>query len=87
MDVSNRAPNGEALSVVTGSDTPQGGPELLAALVALTGLPEPLVQEELVGILESAGHSPATLTLDQLRSAMMAYLESMQGELLGVEEN
>jgi hypothetical protein len=43
----------------------------------LTGLPEPLVQQELHEILESAGQNAGSVTLDALREAMLLYLEAM----------
>lgn len=60
----------------TGQDETIAGGELVKTLLTSTGLPESWVGEELGTILESAGHSPATLTLDELRSAMLAYLET-----------
>jgi len=59
----------------------QTGSELVDTVVSFTGLPETLVGEELGSILESAGHSPETLTLEQLRAAMVAYLESTLSDL------
>lgn len=67
MDVSNQ--------------TTPGGEELIEQVASLTGLPEPWVHQELGRIVENAGHSPGTLTLEQLREAMLAYLESLQHEL------
>lgn len=67
MDVSNRAEQNQV-----------GGHELIDTVVSLTGLPEGLVQEELGQIIQNAGHSTSTVTLDQLREAMLAYLESVQ---------
>jgi hypothetical protein len=52
------------------------GGELIQTLLSSTGLPEDVVGEELGNILESAGASPATLTIDELRTAMLAYLEA-----------
>lgn len=66
MDVSNREqPNGE---------------ELIDQIVSLTGLPQPLVHEELRHILQHSKQvldSEGPLTLDQLREAMLAYLEEL----------
>ena len=53
----------------------QGG-DLVRELLSSTGLPTEAVGEELGAILESAGASPQTLTLEELRSAMLAYLDS-----------
>ena len=52
------------------------GNELVRTLLSSTGLPESLVGEEFGTILESTGHSASTLTLEQLRAAMLAYLET-----------
>ena len=57
------------------------GKELISELVTATGLPEPLMHEELDGILASSGHSADELTLEQLRSAMVAYLESIHRDM------
>ena len=72
MDVSkNEKTNNEDL----------GGQELIETLVSLSGLPEPLAHEELDEILKMSGHTPGTktdLTLDQLRAALLVYLEALQ---------
>lgn len=60
---------------------PTGG-ELLAAVVALTGLPESQIQDELGAILSTSGVNPANLTLDDLRTAMAAYLDFVQKDLM-----
>lgn len=54
-----------------------GGQQLLDTVAELTGLPEPLVQQELHEILESAGQNAGSVTLDALREAMLLYLEAM----------
>lgn len=71
MDVSNQA-----------DMTVPDGKALVEAVAELTGLPSDLAQQELGQIIESAGHSEGTLTLEQLREAMIAYLESLQAELV-----
>jgi hypothetical protein len=68
-----------------------GGQELLDTVAQLTGLPEPLVQEELHEILESAGQNAGSVTLEQLRQAMLMYLEALaepleRAELAKLEE-
>ncbi|MCM2276544.1 MAG: hypothetical protein NDJ89_00525 [Oligoflexia bacterium] len=69
MDVSNHAQK----------NRPEpDGQELIETVVSLTGLPQPLMEQELGEILEGAGISSNTCTLEQLRSAMLAYLESIQ---------
>jgi hypothetical protein len=64
MDVSNR------------HEEPTGQ-DLLDSVANLTGLPEPLVQQELQDIIESAGADAGSVTLEQLRQAMLLYLESL----------
>jgi hypothetical protein len=59
----------------------EGGKELISTVVSLTGLPEDLVARELEGILVRAGCKPESLTLDDLRIALMAYLDSMHNDL------
>ena len=54
------------------------GPELLSTVASLTGLPEPLISEELRQILCENGHETESLTLEQLRHALLGYLESMR---------
>lgn len=56
------------------------GEELLRTIVDLTGLPEGFAQKELHEILDSSGESPETranITLDELRAALIRYLETM----------
>ena len=55
-----------------------GGHELMQQVVTLTGLPDELVHDELEMILASAGQKPGDLTLEGLRSAMLAYLEELE---------
>lgn len=57
-----------------------GGQSLVQTVVSLTELPEPLVHQELDQILQASGHRSESLTLEQLRAAMMSYLEAMQVE-------
>jgi hypothetical protein len=72
MDVSNR------------DNSPQENePDLIRQLVSLTGLPEHLAYREVDRILEANGQKSAEVkTLDDLRAAMLAYLEAMQSELM-----
>jgi len=57
------------------------GEKLVRALVSLTGLPENVAYGELKNILSPAGIPQEELTLDQLRSALMAHLEALDAEL------
>jgi hypothetical protein len=59
------------------------GQELIKAVVSLSGLPESLARLELDHILDSAGQSSQNLTLEQLRYALVAYLEAMNDDFLG----
>lgn len=54
------------------------GQDLIEKLVSLTGLPPNLANGQIDEILQMAGQNPESLTLDQLREAMLNYLESMQ---------
>jgi hypothetical protein len=66
MDVSNR----EVL----------GGEELIQAVISMTGLPENLAQGELERILRATGHDAQNLTLDDLRQALVMYLETLHDQ-------
>lgn len=61
--------------------TSGNGEELLEEVASLTGLPPDWVQTELTKIVTNSGHTPEDLTLDELRSSMLAYLEEMQKDL------
>jgi hypothetical protein len=63
-----------------------GGQELIEAVVSATGLPGNLVEDELQTIIRNTGHAPTDLTLDKLREAMIAYLESTYKDLALLEE-
>jgi hypothetical protein len=63
-----------------GSSSEVGGQELIRTVVSLTGVPENLMTEELGSILELSGQDANTLTLDQLRQAILVYLESLEKE-------
>jgi hypothetical protein len=71
MDVSNRE----------GPD----GSQLIDVLVSLTGIPAPLMQQELEKILQFTGREAENLTLDELRSALASYLENVQNDLFTEE--
>ena len=44
-------------------------------------MPGALIHQELSEVLDGVGHDPSTLTLEQLREAMLAYLESFGPDL------
>jgi hypothetical protein len=56
---------------------PLDGHALVSEVVQHTGLAGNLIEPELSAIIEGAGHSASTLTLEQLRAAMLTYLESL----------
>ena len=58
------------------------GEELIHTLESLTGIPKSLICQELDRILGQTGKSVTNLTLEELRGALMVYLESLQNELL-----
>jgi hypothetical protein len=53
------------------------GNELFELLVQLTGIETSRIRSELAPFLERMGLSPATLTLDDVRRVMIAYLEEL----------
>jgi len=76
MDVSDRQ-NRTSDQATTDQAANLGGTELLETVVSLTGLPEELMQKELSRILESCGRDRNNLTLDDLRFALLSYLETL----------
>jgi len=58
------------------------GEDLLETVVGLTGLPREMITEELESILQKAGRSTENLTLDDLRFAMMSYLNALDTDLV-----
>lgn len=63
-----------------------GGQSLVQTIVSLTELPNSLVQQEMNEIIEASGHKTESLTLEQLRVAMLSYLESIQADLACTDE-
>lgn len=57
-----------------------GGQSLIRTIVSLTELPEPLMHQEMDQIIKASGHQSESLTLEQLRVAMLSYLESIQAD-------
>ncbi len=62
-----------------------GGQELIETVVSLSGIPAPLMTEELGKILETSGHGAANLTLEGLRAALLAYMETLSPEMFDEE--
>lgn len=56
------------------------GPALLQEVVHSTGLPAELISTELVEILDDARVDQTQLSLENLRAAMLLYLEAVMGE-------
>ncbi len=77
---------GKDISSSTPHPIPTEGPELLNTVVSLTGLPGDLVETELRKVLEETGCSGDTVTLDELRAALLVYLESFKGDLCSTEK-
>lgn len=61
------------------------GEALIQTVVELTELPQQLISSELDQILERSGQSASHLTLDQLREALVAYLEELKVDFLSDE--
>jgi len=61
------------------------GKTLIQTVVELTELPQSWVYSELDQILERSGQSANQITLDQLREALMAYLEDLKTDLISDE--
>jgi hypothetical protein len=60
------------------------GEKLIQTVVSLTGLPAdlaPLVNQHMGEILDHSGQTSSDCTLDDLRAAMLAYLESVHADL------
>lgn len=58
------------------TDEQLSGQQLMDLIVTLTGLSHDAIQKELTPILENMGCNAEKLTMDQLRLAMVSYLES-----------
>ena len=61
------------------------GTELIETVVSLTGLSaddQSVMQGELEQILEGAGCSRDNLTIEELRTALLGYLETLQDEIV-----
>jgi hypothetical protein len=59
------------------------GEQLLEEVVALTGVPQEEMKQELSRILTETGHGgPEELTIETLRASLLAYLEELDAEAL-----
>lgn len=50
---------------------------LLQEVTAATGLPEPLVMDELTSVIKNRGFSPEDISLEQLRIALADYMREV----------
>jgi hypothetical protein len=66
---------------VSSYESEPGGQELIQLVVSLTELPELMIQRELEQILELPERNPEDVTIEQLREAMLAYLELVDKEV------
>ena len=57
------------------------GRELITAVVSLSGLPEDAAIRDLETVIDSSGGRYDQLTMEQLRKAMLLYLEHVHEEL------
>ncbi|GEM_PF-1133866 len=58
------------------------GSALVHSLVSLTGLPEVLVVSELEELFERTGYAPERIKLEQLREALLVYLEEVHASFV-----
>lgn len=66
---------------VSSYETEPGGQELIQMVISLTELPELMIQRELEQILEIPSRNAEDVTIEQLRDAMLAYLELVDQEV------
>ncbi len=59
----------------------QGGSKVLQEVVQMTGLSEEYLENELSDLLGTAGNSVNNLSLDQLRSVLLNYLEALNSSI------
>ena len=85
MDVSREK------EVSAGEPNATEGNDLVRSIVAISGLPDASVRSELMEILSMAkepnAQSPelSSMSLDDLRSAMLVYLESIHADMMAGE--
>lgn len=70
----------EEMNLTTEQGSSLGGQTLIQTVVSLTELPETWVHQEMDEILKASGHRSENLTLEQLRAAMISYLEAIQAD-------
>ena len=58
----------------------QTGAELIETLVELTGLPKSAMEKEISSIMSQTGTKTESITLDELRGALIEYLEQLSAE-------
>ncbi len=57
------------------------GNDLFKEVTDLTGLPKEEISTELRGILDAVGSDPKTMTIEELRAAMLRYLDECFADL------
>jgi len=67
------------------NQTSLAGADLLEKIVSLTGLPSTEMEQELRLILDKSGINLENMTLDDLRLAMVSYLDSIHEDLDPIE--
>jgi hypothetical protein len=67
---------------VSNKKTELCGQELIETVVSLSGLPEMLIRTELNEIVDQSDRVAQELTLDQLRAAMIHYLEQINEDFV-----
>lgn len=58
------------------------GQDLVETVVELTGLPQEMVDDEFYEMMRESGFDKESMTLDQLRTVLLQYLESMNAEVM-----
>ena len=78
--------------VSTGNENTEGN-DLIRSVVALSGLPDSSARSELVEILSLASPDNQTapdlknVSLDELRAAMLVYLETIHADMMAKEQD
>jgi hypothetical protein len=61
------------------------GAAVLQEVVQMTGLPEDVLGPQIAQLLGTPGEGVSQLTLDQLRSVLLSYLETVNDEMIESE--
>jgi hypothetical protein len=68
------------------TETHSDGAAVIQEIVQMTGLPEDYLDSEISQLLGTPGESVNHLTLDQLRSVLLNYLETVNEEMTQGQE-